>query len=1502
MAFFDDWETVRAKEEARTARQRTRDGLHADKANARAERHNARERAKYSSGRSDDMGDRYGKDWTSGDSNSTGDDKNPFRNPADNDKYAGRDSVAKNEARDGEENAAKFGGKDADGSSNDEANAGEGGINFTGGKGKEDKDKKKKGMLALKKFGPTAGIMTFAIMAILGGGALVGPLGQIQHIVEMLNGRYDMGGWTALRRTNLILVKKLNARVPNVDGIRAVTTNFRGSKLYYSKMSAKTISKFRNAGFDLIDDVGNVLDGTSAVGKGKTALLRRTGTDRTWTPQEFVSDYNAKPEFRADVSKVYKGRVANWLDNKIATFKSKMKLWGNAKGTKMTDADGSKPLDEAALEQQQKQSSRDVGEASDVSSGNARAPNADDYKTSEYPDGASNPDYKSALDNFNATSLADDAAKSSVSNLKRMMDALDSPVGIKVIRGIGAFLSVLGWADTACQTFLFFEEVGKVVKTDQIDQMMNAAYLFLSDADKIKAGEQTPEVVEAVGTRLNTPSSYEVLDTDSDEVRNAGGTNSDVDFEREMEKALKGGGNEDVYVQSQPKTATEAQGFKWIQFFELIPTLDGSAGKFVAGVAGFIGMMVSLSKNPGISGFCHFATHPVTRGVATVLGIGLLLIPAARGIATAAQAGAKITFTSALKIGLGAIRNQLFGHGIKAFIKGTWDAAVQFIIPLVLRLIFPHLVNLVKGEICKAIVGQDYMNCIVSGAGAMNGKGSSYGGNAVLSKDTARAAYLDFQEYVAMVAEEERLERSPFDINSKHTFLGSIVSNLWPYMNSLKSFTGIFTTLGSLTRASAFATMPSVSATSFNTFNLANFDASMDVCEDDAYEGLATDPWCNLIYGVEVGHLRNDDPDNVINTFINDFQAEVSQDTGEMSVYDYYYHAKRLDSDGVARCKSDYTWRENYTQKRWDDDGNLISEDTNIVGTCQPEPKLKTPLTYYRENCMERDVYWPIDVKENVDQRYCIIGKGYQPTNFGGIDGCDSPNDQKYVDNDKICGHPNDSRYTDDYRSLLALFYIDTRIEDNTDSTGMSQFESGTINIGNGSGNGSGSGWTGSRKLDEATTIFVGDSRTVGMCDAVVGNCPDSSPEGDNNKLVITNQYIAKVGASHSWLTATGIPELQKILDANPGKKYNIVFNGMGVNDHLSNASSYASTFNTFASAHSDHRIIVTATAPIDLAKLTASSYDQDRINNITIASFNDTLSNSLSGDNIRFCANTYTDMIGVESSYFRADGLHYEVSGSRKIYDIIINNCGGGGGVPGEVVWYSQGVWGGSGYVNAQGDNSTEWANYHWYGSNDTTIEEGGCGVAAMAMILTALTGDRITPLMVGVMATDMHYRGIASLHSNGSSHSSPEKYVDYLNNAGKGLSDTALENAMHNGKNSAFTFNSDFKSTYNAMVNAGYGLSTKELSTASQVTQALNDGWYVWTCGSDPNGSSSTGTPYTTGGHCIAIIGVSGSGNWYVGDANGNKGKGYFDNKIEFSPDRIMNRGSVFKAVGLQ
>lgn len=167
--------------------------------------------------------------------------------------------------------------------------------------------------------------------------------------------------------------------------------------------------------------------------------------------------------------------------------------------------------------------------------------------------------------------------------------------------------------------------------------------------------------------------------------------------------------------------------------------------------------------------------------------------------------------------------------------------------------------------------------------------------------------------------------------------------------------------------------------------------------------------------------------------------------------------------------------------------------------------------------------------------------------------------------------------------------------------------------------------------------IFVGDSRTVGMSRVVDTSDMDSC------------YFVAKSKMGLDWLKSTAIIEVQQILDNNPGKKFNIIFN-LGVND-LYNVSKYQSIYNDLAQRWKGQNFYYVTVNPAIEETMLELGYKHRT--DKAIQEFNKKIASGL--DSSFAIIDTYS-VLRYESGYSTIDGLHYTQPTYRQIFELVVD------------------------------------------------------------------------------------------------------------------------------------------------------------------------------------------------------------------------------------------------------
>ncbi len=295
------------------------------------------------------------------------------------------------------------------------------------------------------------------------------------------------------------------------------------------------------------------------------------------------------------------------------------------------------------------------------------------------------------------------------------------------------------------------------------------------------------------------------------------------------------------------RTAFDSYGYQYMAYDKL-GNIDDAA-EFKSG-GGLTGTLLDIRSNisnavGGVDqGVCNFIQNPFVRVGSGIVGILASIFTA--GGTTVAQVAGSFALSMA------------------------FSAAQAFAIPLLSDLVAGNLIN---DDVMAD--GNRVGNALVSGGGATFSQNAGYQALQPLTVDQAMAFKNGpAQEYLAMKKKIERADASPFDIYNPYTATGSIAMKLTTYTTgSATSVVGKVISLGasSLLNPLKYITGTNVSAADEREYKL---------CPDEEYKelNLATDPFCNVVYGLSPDLLAMD-PDQVRMEMIDG--GYVDSETGE---------------------------------------------------------------------------------------------------------------------------------------------------------------------------------------------------------------------------------------------------------------------------------------------------------------------------------------------------------------------------------------------------------------------------------------------------------------------------------------------------------------------------------------------------------------------------------------------------------------------------------------------
>lgn len=420
------------------------------------------------------------------------------------------------------------------------------------------------------------------------------------------------------------------------------------------------------------------------------------------------------------------------------------------------------------------------------------------------------------------------------------------------------------------------------------------------------------------------------------------------------------------------KAATDSFGYKYAAFGDR-GKMTTTSSRFISG-GGFAGKLANVTNtiNSVLGGnpdkACGLLANPFVQ-------VGSLAVGALMWLGSATPASPIFTTANAAKVAA------ILAMG-----------AATYFLPGILQ-------DMVAGVLVgEGTVGEATGDAITSGASGMMGTAAGYGGNAPLVASQAVDYDILTNQVAASYEEEDRIAYSPFDATSSSTFMGKIVDWLIPYASKMSSLTGILSSVFSVTTGSlAYAISPNASAytTTIDEFTM---------CEDKEYKelGVATDPYCNVRYGIT---------------------SDVLDDSDTIEVAEYLLG---VDTDGGGAIRF------------IEDDGTPTSVYNGFINNCITR---EAPLV------ISKYTYSNSDGRDNDGASECIFNDGHSVSSYD-IDSCSPPTPSpkpgesfltKWVDVNagSILCDPGDMSDIYHFRYLenayLYLYYVDYRVENGMD-------------------------------------------------------------------------------------------------------------------------------------------------------------------------------------------------------------------------------------------------------------------------------------------------------------------------------------------------------------------------------------------------------------------------------------------------------------------------------------
>lgn len=323
-----------------------------------------------------------------------------------------------------------------------------------------------------------------------------------------------------------------------------------------------------------------------------------------------------------------------------------------------------------------------------------------------------------------------------------------------------------------------------IVAANRLHQATTFAAQALEAIDKTKGGLGHESGIHQLGKQLSEKGTYQYLD-DGDNISG-------------LEASLK--------TSTTDRTALNSEGLSWINTNSIISSTDKSVSKLSVE-----GVMKGFILEAGTIASCSAAT--ITGNI--LYGLVSIII------------GKSHTNFDANDASMLTVERNLIDQAIRQAAYG---------------LVYNPCTTDADGNLAK---NEDVGNCIALGAHNYLSQNHRLAGGSPADQAKLQQYVERYRHTMARQKEQDRANRSPFDISSPNTFLGSIVNTITPYASTLAS-SSIFTSLSSLVSSSINSILPATSAIMEDTLagNIGSCKLLGGLNPEDESAGAVGDAFC----------------------------------------------------------------------------------------------------------------------------------------------------------------------------------------------------------------------------------------------------------------------------------------------------------------------------------------------------------------------------------------------------------------------------------------------------------------------------------------------------------------------------------------------------------------------------------------------------------------------------------------------------------------------------------
>ena len=738
-----------------------------------------------------------------------------------------------------------------------------GGFYSGSGRVKDEKGERKKGgkkpFLRFRKVGPSFGIfgILLAIGGLMGGAQSLMPIAIQEMIIE----KFNSVGVSSTIASDAWLDTQLN------QGVQ-LSNSTTGTKENLFAFSEHQVSEFEKQGIIVVDNVGS--DTTSI-----TALLYRKGD--TYIPvvgSEMIrysglvnaikiasglgnigepvtaSEALADPDFKTPyttASKSWRGGSSGWFDNIMSNItETKLGVQRNRWARFVANAatDMSAEFKEIAKSPNLSKAGDDGIDAKYTKEETTTNSNGEEVTTYTEKEIV-----EVELVEGDQTKAYENVSDDTI----RGMDSGDvggTTEKVKDALSSKAIKAASAIGGYGCALLEGLVSIYTTLSAYQSLQFLNLVSGYLEAVSKVKAGDSGSSPVYEYNRELTTPG--DTLDDKGE-------------------------------VVARNKTAMESQGMAWL--FDKNSVIDQKdASVRNVNFETIMSNMSVLTSNIALTAEIYEQCGYVKATVAAVDLVTTIVnfVPVAGQAVKGIQLGAKAIFRAAVNISV--------------------QAALYFIIPIAVK----NLTKMIISDAATEWFGEDLGNALLSGASRYLGGNGTSGGQSPGSEEKVAQYMTERDTVIAEEAEYQRQIRSPFDISSQYTFLGSLAYAAIPLAYSGNSVMSSIRNVSSILTSSVTKSLPTASA--IDQVSAMN---SRGDCDLLGSTGAMGDAFCNPYIITDVSTI------NYSPVAINDIVHRIggNDSVAADSLYNNVI-SRNFDSDGRIKSDSNLAKYINYCGQR----------------------------------------------------------------------------------------------------------------------------------------------------------------------------------------------------------------------------------------------------------------------------------------------------------------------------------------------------------------------------------------------------------------------------------------------------------------------------------------------------------------------------------------------------------------------------------------------------------